>query len=252
MATSSSVFREYSSFNPIVLEKKGRLKIARQIWGVLRRELSDRKLTSLALLDIGCSSGIITNYLSEYFGQVYGLDNDENSITIAKKNFRRRNLHFSVGDAIRTGLPDESFDVVVANQVYYCFEYPGDFIKEVFRVVKNGGLVFFGARNKYTLWDAQYHLPLLAFLPKFLADFVVRIFGRSDGFSAKYMDYWQLAKLTRNFEVKKITPDIIKNPNYYGFRDIAKIGWLTRIFPANFWRLVEPVFPNFIWILRKK
>lgn len=252
MATSPSVFREYSTFNPVVLEKRGRLKIAKQIFNVLESRLKNKKLKSLNVLDIGCSSGIISDYLSHYFGHVEAIDNDSESIAIAKKNYRGKNVHFRAGDAGRTGYSNESFDIIIANQIYYCFEEPRKFMTEVVRILRRGGIVFFGARNKYTLWDAQYHLPLLAFLPKFLADFMVRFFGRSDKFNAKYMNYWELGKLVDDFEVERLTPKILKNPNYYGFKDIAKISWLTRLFPISFWSFAEPILPNFIWILRKK
>ena len=38
----------------------------------------------LRLLDIGCSSGIIAHFLSDWFGQVVGVDIDEEALRFAR------------------------------------------------------------------------------------------------------------------------------------------------------------------------
>ncbi len=252
MSSSPSVSTKYSTFNPVVLRSKGRIRIAKQILKVTTEVNPDKKLNKMRVLDLGCSSGIIANYLSKYFGEVIGIDNDVDSLTLAKKSFKKRNLRFEIGDALDTKFSKGSFDIVLANQIYYCFDKPRKLMDEMKRVLKEGGTVFFGARNKYTLWDAQYHLPMLAFMPRPLADFFVKSFGRSEKFNANYMDWWQLESLCREFEIEKLTPRIIKNPKLYGFKSLEKLEFLTNFIPLKLLEFIEPALPNFIWILKKR
>lgn len=246
-----SVRKNYSLFNSKVLEAQGRLKIARQIAKVLSFYTIRRNPRSLKVLDIGCSSGVISNYLAGIYGSVVGVDVDSKSIRIARKEFLGRNIRFLVRDGTKTGFADSSFDIIIANQVYYCFERPEDFFVEVYRLLKPGGVCYLGARNKYTLWDAQYELPLLSFMPKLLANYLVRKSGRSEKYDVEYRTYWQLVDLCGKFEVSHITPRGIHNPKKFGFEKAMKYEFLGRILPEPFLRLIEPILPNFIWMLSK-
>jgi len=244
-----SVRRNYSLFNSKVLEIQGRLRIAKQIAKVL--SLYSIGTRSLKVLDIGCSSGVITNYLAGIYGNVIGIDVDERSISIAKKKFTRKNLKFFVRDGSKSLFRDRSFDIVVANQVYYCFANPGDFFKEVYRLLKPGGICYLGARNKYTLWDAQYELPLLSFMPQPMASFLVRLSGRSQEYDVEYRTYWQLKKLCTKFEIKHITPKGIHDPKKYRFEKVMKYRSLVRLIPEWLLVKIEQVMPNFVWLLVK-
>lgn len=246
-----SVFHNYSIFNPEILEEEGRLDIARQISRVLSFYLGGKDTKYLTLLDIGCSSGVISNYFSKMYGKVVAIDVDNTAVDYAKRKFRRRNLEFLIKDGSRTHFPDSSFDVVVANQVYYCFKNPQRFFNEVYRVLKPGGICFLGARNKYTLWDPQYHLPLLALMPKKVADFFVKVMGRSEKFDVQYRTYWQLEKMCRRFSIEKVTPKAIHNCRKYGFKKFENFGFFFSLFPESVWVKGEPLLPNFVWVLEK-
>jgi 2-polyprenyl-3-methyl-5-hydroxy-6-metoxy-1,4-benzoquinol methylase len=242
---------EYSTFNPVVLEQKGRMRQARQILNVLKIYLRGKNLKELRVLDVGSSSGIITNHLSNYFGKVYGIDVDKKSIALARRQFKKRNLDFKVMDATKTKFANNSFDIVICNQVYECLDSPEKLMAEIYRVLKNGGVCFFGAINKYTFWDSQYHLPLLVFMPKSLADWFVRVTKRADSFINFYRSYWQLRKLCKKFKIIRYTPKIINNPAKYDFRKLTRFQGVFRLFPVSFWEKVEPILPNFIWLLEK-
>ena len=76
------------------------------------------KLEAFSLLDIGCSTGIITNRLNKKFSKVVRFDIDKEAIKYAQKNFRSDNLQFSIQDSMNIGFPDKSFDVVVCAHIY--------------------------------------------------------------------------------------------------------------------------------------
>lgn len=242
---------EYSTFNPVVLEQKGRIRQARQILTVLKFHLRGRNLKELKVLDVGSSSGIITDYLSDYFGKVYGIDIDKKAIALANLQFKKGNLGFEVMDATRTRFANNFFDIVICNQVYECLGSPEKLMAEIYRVLKKKGVCFFGAINKYTFWDSQYHLPLLVFMPKRLADWLVRITKRADSFIIFYRSYWQLRKVCNIFKIVRYTPKIINNPVKYDFKKLVRFQTVLRLFPVSFWEKVEPVLPNFIWLLEK-
>ena len=48
----------------------------------------------LTLLDIGCSSGIMTKIYSKYFSKTIGIDIDKSAIDFAIDNFNQENLKF--------------------------------------------------------------------------------------------------------------------------------------------------------------
>ena len=250
MQNEASFFKEYSEFNAKIMKSAERLRVALQINSLLAIYLKDKK-RNLKLLDIGASSGLISKYLSDFFGEVHAIDVDTKSIKFAKTKFKKKNLKFYLMDALDMKFPNESFDVIVCNQVYYCVKDPQKLMNEIFRVLKKGGICFFGARNKYTLWDAQYHLPLLSLLPQNIADWIVKTAGRSNRFLNNYRSFWQLLDLCRDFEIQRMTPKILNNAKKYGYKTLIKFQPVLQFIPVSFWERVEPVLPNFIWILRK-
>lgn len=242
---------EYSSFNPKILDEVGRKKIGSQIVRLLEIHLTGKNLNDLNVLDMGCTSGIISAMIARKFKSVDAIDVDKKAIFEARKRYKLSNLNFNVKNASKTGYVPNSIDVVIANQLYYCFKNPEDLFSEIYRVLKPGGICFLGARNKYTFWDAQYHLPFLSLLPKNIANFIVRSSKRGDGFDVSYRSYRELIGLTKKFEVIRYTSTILNNPKKFGYKGLAKYQNVLSIFPVSFWIIVEPLLPNFIWILKK-
>ena len=66
--------------------------------------LEDHIQTSLnnqSLLTVGGSTGITDNCLSDYFYSVVSVDIDKPPIVKAKNNFKKDNLNFQTGDALK-------------------------------------------------------------------------------------------------------------------------------------------------------
>lgn len=237
----------YSEALPIILDEKERLKKAKQIVGVLRGHLG--KTENLKCLDIGCSTGVISNHLTKYFKSVDGIDVDESAIVKATGSYGRKNLVFRKMSAEDLKFRDSTYDVVIANQLYEFVDSPEKTFSEIHRVIKKGGVCFFGARNKFALMEAQYKIPFLSFLPKVVADAVIVILGRGRKFVGRYKDYWQLRRLVRKFEIHDYTISILKDPERYSFNSLARYKNLARALPLG---LLTPLLPNYIWILVKK
>ena len=163
---------------------------------------------------------------------------------------KKANARFLIMNGSDLGFRSESFDIVICNQVYYWFDDPARLFEEIHRVLKPGGSCFFASVNKYTLWEPQYRLPFLTFLPKPIADFVVRAAGKGDSFGCRYLSFWGLRRLSRRFVVHRYTGRVIKDPDKYKFRRLASMP-IARALPIKFIETLEPLSPNFVWVLDK-
>lgn len=207
------------------MDKKSRQQLGRQILTILTIHLSGKDLTKLRALDVGCHRGVISSVLAEYFGTVVGIDINTESIRYAIKHNKRSNLKFQVMDATKITFTDESFDLVVANQVIPCIENAESLATSVFRVLKPGGLCFVGSVNKYRFWPARgvyYH-----------------------------KSFWQMKRLFKKFVIYHYTSKILHDPKAFNFIKLRRFTPLLSLLPVSFWEKVEPILPNFIWILEK-
>lgn len=241
----------FSALRPSILEREGRLRVARQIQAVLDDHLKPTGLADRRVLDIGCSSGVITSFLANFSGPVVGIDVDTEALRLAREESKQSNLDFMFMNGSTLEFPSESFDVVICNQVYYWLDDPDRFMAEVYRVLKPGGACYFASVNKYALWENQYRLPLLSFLPKRLADVYVRAAGKGERFGCRYLSFWELRHLCRNFIVHRYTAKVLKDPMKYAFTRLSTVKLVLNALPVRLYELLEPLSPNFIWVLEK-
>ncbi len=211
----------YAKNNPFVLNVEDRLQIASQILHVLRNHLGKSEFANFKVLDIGCSGGIMANFFAESFKQITGIDSDSFAVYKARKNFKKKNLKFYVMNAEETNFKDNSFDLLICNQVYQCVDKPEKLLEEIFRILKPGGICFFSGTNK--LWY----------------------------FSNKHLIFWQLKSLVKKFLVYPYTAKVLYQPGKYGFKKLEPFEKITNILPESFWQILEPFSQNFIWILEK-
>ena len=82
-----------------------------------------------SVLDLGCSTGFISNYISEKAKKVVGVDHNATAISTAKERWKRDNLSFEVGDAgeylKRTQTP---FDVLILSHILEHIDDPKAFL----------------------------------------------------------------------------------------------------------------------------
>ncbi len=91
--------------------------------------------------DIGCADGYGTTYLADYTKSTVGVDYSEVTIEDArKKHAAKTNLTFKAGKVPPIPLDNNSKDVVTAFQFIEHIEDRIGFIKDVYRVLKPGGV----------------------------------------------------------------------------------------------------------------
>ena len=116
----------------------------------LRHEILDA-LTLMPgdrIADIGAGTGLYIKLFAETVGpkgQVYANDISEPFLEFIKKNAKEdglKNVTTILGGNRTSNLPDASVDIVFHSDVYHHFEYPEDMVRDLARVLVDGGEMF--------------------------------------------------------------------------------------------------------------
>jgi SAM-dependent methyltransferase len=203
----------------------------------------------MVLLDYGSSSGLMTMYFGSQFRRAIGVDVDKTALALASARCTQSNVTFLALNSEETMFRDASFDVVVANQVYNFVNDPGAMFREIYRVLRPGGICFLGARNKYALVEPQYRLPFLSMLPARLAVEYLRLFrGTSTFVGSGYLSRRDIRRLASRFRIRDYTIDILKDPEAFGYESLAHRSRALNLLPLE--RIVG-LIPNYIMVLEK-
>lgn len=208
-------------------------------------------LAQMDAIDVGCSTGIMSHELSQYFGHLTGIDIDSPGIEHARRTYASDKLSFELCDAMDTGLPAASFDVAICAHVYEHVPDSQRLVKEIFRLLKPGGVCFFAAENRLVLVEGDHRLPLLSVMPKSWAHRYLRLAGRGDHYYETHLTYWGLRALVSDFELIDYTESVVRNPEKYHSTDVVKPGSLAQraaliLLQSAYW-----MFPTYLWLLRR-
>jgi hypothetical protein len=124
--------------------------------------------------------------------------------------------------------------------------------REIRRVLKRGGVCYFGAGNRFVPVEPHYRLPLLSWPPKPVADLYLRLAGRGGPYLEQHRDYWSLRRLVAGFRLHDYTPRVLADPARFGGGDPTYERLPTRWLPEPALRLAAPLFPTYIWLLEKE
>lgn len=174
------------------------------------------------VLDVGCFTGTLGEILTKRKNDVYGVDLSRPALNVAQK----KGIKVKVGD-LEEGVPFESgfFDVVIGAEVIEHLANTDFFIKEVRRVLKDGGililttpnLVSLGRRLNYLLGKDGFHEASYAYPPG--AGGHLRYFNKHLLFS--FLGF-------HGFRVEGFTSEVINFLPASRFQSF----WLASIFPT--------------------
>jgi SAM-dependent methyltransferase len=127
--------------------------VRRWIWRALGEFRRNREITDFydprgkLVLDYGCGPGYLTEYLFERgAAEVTGIDVSEGEIEQAVENAARLGVaertHFFAADAHATGLPDDSFDLIVGESILHHLDLRVA-LEEIRRIMRPGGRAVF-------------------------------------------------------------------------------------------------------------
>ncbi len=96
------------------------------------------------ILDAGCGDGFVSkSYLDNY--EVYGIDIEKEAVDYCTKAYPKGN--YSLGDVYNLEFEDNFFDVIIFSQVIEHLYEPEKVLKELYRILKFGGIVLITTPN---------------------------------------------------------------------------------------------------------
>lgn len=108
------------------------------------------------IIDLGCGTGYYLFLLSSLPVKLYltGFDNDKEALKEAKAKLSKK-IKFIQGDLHKMPFKDNLFDKVVLSEVLEHLEKDGVAVKEIFRILKPGGILVISvpSQNFPFLWD---------------------------------------------------------------------------------------------------
>ena len=151
----TEIVRQFYETNPFPnyddTESVGSL-IAKSRRGVYARLLSEQIPYNSRVLEVGCGTGQLTNFLAIGCRTVIGTDLCLNSLRLAEE-FRRRNglrrARFVQMNLFRPAFQEGQFDVVLCNGVLHHTSDPRGGFRSIARLVRPGGHVIIGLYNRY-------------------------------------------------------------------------------------------------------
>ena len=122
---------------------------------MLARQLSH----DCSVLDVACGEGYGSALLAQVADKVVGVDISADVIGHAKARYReQRNVEFLQGSCEELPLADDSVDLAVSFETIEHIETQEQFVRELKRVLKPGGLQVMSSPNKRLYSDARdYH-----------------------------------------------------------------------------------------------
>ncbi len=235
----------YSDVQQAMHDETGRRTKARKIIAVLTHFFGRERLDGLVALDLGSSTGYISDELRRAGAAVIGADIDAPGLASAQRRFPA-GIGWLLADGSALPLPSASIDVIVFNQIYEHVVDPDAVLSEIRRVLRPGGAAYLGLGNRLTVMEPHVSLPFASWLPPSLADRYVRLAGRGDRYHERFRTKAGLRRLTTGLHVWDYTWTIIAEPRRFCADDMVR-GPLQRV-PLWVLRLMSPVTPTYIWI----
>lgn len=100
-------------------------------------------------LDVGCGEGYVLLDAADRGWKVHGIDVFDNRVDTAK----REDIKFTRGDLFSANFPDNYFDGIYMDSVLEHLFDPVNYLKELHRILKVGGLIYCGVPNEDSLFN---------------------------------------------------------------------------------------------------
>jgi len=239
----------FSTKNELMFDNSIRLSKANKTLSVLKDYLGN--LDDLTLLDIGCSSGIMTFEYSQHFKNVVGVDLDSNAIQYAKEHKSKDNITYINKPIEEIEIERNSIDVITCSHIYEHVPSPRILLDRIYELLKPGGVCYFAAGNRFQIMEAHYRLPFLSFFPKKISNNYIKLFRDEEEYYENLFSHRSLKKLVKNFEINDYTLEVIRKPSKFSANDLLSENTI-KYYIVNFLaKLFYFVIPTYIWILKK-
>ena len=235
----------YSELQSEMLNEESRRRKAAKIISVLQHFLGREDLAGLKALDIGCSTGFISDELHKAGAIVTGLDIDEPGLAGARERFGD-NIEFICAAGEDIPAPPHSFDIVIFNHIYEHVVNADAVVIDITRVLRRDGVVYLGLGNRLGIVEPHYKLPFLSWLPKRVADRYIRATGKASTYYESFRTRPNLRRMCAGLNIWDYTYTVLTESRKFGADDMVPRRLSSA--PAWFWRSLAPIIPTFIWI----
>jgi len=227
-----------------------RIDQAKKILSIIQ-DYSSNSIGAYQSLEIGCASGEISLFLSNYVESIIGLEIDSKALYNSETR-TLRNYQLIQGDGSKLPFDSERFDLIILAQVYEHTQNQIQLADEIFRVLKPGGICFFSGPNRWQLIEPHYFLPFLSWLPNNFSNIYLKILRRGDNFDIYPLGYKNLKKLWKKFSIIDYTSKLITSPEIFdGMNRLGK-NKIIKLIPKRILDFLIPIYPNYNWILQKE
>jgi 2-polyprenyl-3-methyl-5-hydroxy-6-metoxy-1,4-benzoquinol methylase len=239
---------DYAQIQPKMYENESRIQKAKKVISVIRDSIGETK--DKQLLDIGCSTGIMTGYYSNFFKNVDAIDIDTNAVEHASRTFKDANINFQI-TAVENFNPEYKYDVITCSHIYEHVPDSEVLFKQIYNLLKPGGVCYLAASNRYQIYENHYNLYFLSWFPKPISNIYLKIFRKGNFYYENHLSLFKLRKLTKDFETIDYTINIIKYPKKFFAQEMLKERTLKHIISVNISKVLYFFIPTYIWILKK-
>ncbi len=228
-----------------ILDCESRTKKGRKIVAALQ---SKTDLTGRHVLEVGTGSGIIALCISEAVGS----GGNVMAVDVADQRQITGGYDFELVESSRLPFPDATFDVVVSNHV---FEHVGDLeqqedhLREIRRVLREDGFVYFAVPNRWTVVEPHFRLAFLSWVPSSVRSAYLRLSRRGAFYDCNPPSHRRLVGLFRAARLRH------EQFTFKAMRIMAAVEdpppWTRRLLvaPVFLQALLYPVIPTMVFIL---
>lgn len=156
-------------------------------------------------LDMGFGNAVICGVFSKRGACVYGVEVDQTLFDIGQAHVKKNNIKADLFLYDGTKLPfaDNFFDFVFSTSVLEHVSHPDVFLKEAARVLAPHGKMYLAFPNKYALRDNHTGIYFLGFLPRPLAQVLVKMLGKGslNDWNLHFVSYFMLKRILKKNKI---------------------------------------------------
>lgn len=181
-------------------------------------------LMDLSIIDIGSGKGKFLVEAVQKGVKAVGLELNPEYINLTKDLANKSGVEVNVTQGVGESMPFNGSSFGFANmcELIEHVNDPKKVLSETYRILSPGGRAYMSVPNRFGFYDPHFHLYFVNYLPRFLSDYFIAVFGRHKKYNydagrqklteMHYFTFGQIKKLSESvgFEVVDIRAEKIK------------------------------------------